>query len=199
MQYYSSLEITWAFSLIRMIVLIFLFSLIITFIQYFGTIEFYPIALLFMIVISIFLTAKILFFAMNQPILQSTFQPFSSFKLSKEEEEDLRKRINGILSEKKIFVDSNLSLKTMAQHLGAKERAVSYVINRTMAENFYDLINVFRIQEAQEILKNSTDAKLTILEVLYQVGFKSKSSFNTQFKKKTGLTPWAYRKLHQGV
>jgi len=199
MQYYSLLEITWAFSLIRMIVLIFLFSLIITFVQYLGTMEFYSIALLFMIIISIFLTTKILFFAMNQPILQSTFQPVLSFKLSKEAEENLRKRINVILSEKKVFTDSNISLKTMAEHLGAKERAVSYVINHTMAENFYDLINIFRIQEAQEILKNSTDAKLTILEVLYQVGFTSKSSFNTQFKKKTGMTPRAYRKLHQNV
>jgi AraC-like DNA-binding protein len=43
------------------------------------------------------------------------------------------------------------------------------------------------------ILKNPSKKELTVLEILYEVGFNSKSSFNTSFKKYTNLTPTAYR------
>lgn len=44
-----------------------------------------------------------------------------------------------------------------------------------------------------EILKDSSNSKVTVLEILYEVGFNSKSSFNTAFKKQTGSTPTFYR------
>ena len=44
-----------------------------------------------------------------------------------------------------------------------------------------------------DILKDNTKSKVTVLEILYEVGFNSKSSFNTAFKKHTGNTPTAYR------
>src|SRR6185503_2829883 len=64
-------------------------------------------------------------------------------------------------------------------------------------QNFFDFINRFRIDEAKLMLTNPKDRKITVLEVLYQVGFNSKSSFNTLFKKYTGLTPTAFRKEQQ--
>ena len=44
------------------------------------------------------------------------------------------------------------------------------------------------------LLKDPSKTKFTVLEILYEVGFNSKSSFNTAFKKQTGLTPTQYRK-----
>ena len=61
-------------------------------------------------------------------------------------------------------------------------------------KSFFDFINAFRIREAQQVFRESGDDKLTILEVMYQVGFNSKSSFNTAFKKETGQTPSEFRK-----
>jgi AraC-like DNA-binding protein len=54
-------------------------------------------------------------------------------------------------------------------------------------------VNEYRIQKAMNILKDKSKNDLTVLEILYEVGFNSKSSFNTSFKKYTNLTPTAYR------
>ena len=62
-----------------------------------------------------------------------------------------------------------------------------------LQQNFFDFINRYRIEEATRLLTNPEDKKITILEVLYKVGFNSKSSFNTLFKKYTGITPTEFR------
>jgi AraC-like DNA-binding protein len=63
-----------------------------------------------------------------------------------------------------------------------------------LQQNFFDFINRYRIEEAQRLLTDPPDKKITVLEVLYECGFNSKSSFNTLFKKHTGLTPSEFKK-----
>ena len=57
-----------------------------------------------------------------------------------------------------------------------------------------DLTRSYRITEAIEMFKNPNHDRKTILEILYDVGFNSKSSFNHVFKKKTGETPSKFRR-----
>ncbi|MCK5455567.1 MAG: AraC family transcriptional regulator, partial [Melioribacteraceae bacterium] len=67
------------------------------------------------------------------------------------------------------------------------------VINTKTGMNFFDFINRYRIEEVKkEIIKPEND-NLTLLAVAMDVGFNSKSSFNTLFKKYVGLTPSKYR------
>jgi AraC-like DNA-binding protein len=196
-QNYSTLEISWAFSLVRMVLLIFLISLLSTIAQYLGTPRTYTILLLAIILISIFLTLRILLYALNRPIFHAVVKPGSSFDLTRQENERISEQIKLVLGGEKLYKDPNLTLKDLALALDTAERTVSYVINDSMADNFYDLVNDYRINEAKQILQNSKDHKQTVLEVLYEVGFNSKSSFNTQFKKKTGMTPSEFKRLQQ--
>ncbi|MDX1629012.1 MAG: helix-turn-helix domain-containing protein, partial [Fulvivirga sp.] len=69
-------------------------------------------------------------------------------------------------------------------------------INGSLKQNFYEYINSWRIAHAKRLMA-SDDDQLTILEILYQSGFNSKSSFNAFFKKSEGLTPTQYRKKIQ--
>jgi AraC-like DNA-binding protein len=98
----------------------------------------------------------------------------------------------------KPYLEPELTLEQLASKLSLKPRVLSQAINEILGQNFYDFINRYRIEEASRLLTNPSDEKITILEVLYEVGFNSKSSFNTLFKKYTGLTPTEFRKKQEG-
>jgi AraC-like DNA-binding protein len=97
------------------------------------------------------------------------------------------------MQDEKPFLEPELTLQQLAARLSLKPKMLSLVINEKLGRNFFDFINHYRIEEAKRMLTNPEDKKITILEVLYEVGFNSKSSFNTLFKKYTGLTPSAFK------
>jgi AraC-like DNA-binding protein len=94
----------------------------------------------------------------------------------------------------KPWLDPDLTLEQLAGQLALRPRVLSQVINEDLGQNFFEFINRYRIGEAKALLMDPADKKMTVLEVLYQVGFNSKSSFNTLFKKQTGVTPSEFKK-----
>ncbi|WP_290970162.1 AraC family transcriptional regulator [Flavobacterium sp.] len=97
------------------------------------------------------------------------------------------------MAEKEPFLDPSLTIQELSNQIEIPVRDLSVLINHHMDQHFFDFVNEYRIQKAMEILKNPSKKDLTVLEILYEVGFNSKSSFNTSFKKYTNLTPTAYR------
>jgi AraC-like DNA-binding protein len=59
--------------------------------------------------------------------------------------------------------------------------------------NFFDLVNGYRVREVQQRLEDEESRQFTILAIAFDAGFNSKTSFNTIFKKHTGMTPSEYR------
>ncbi|WP_172276937.1 helix-turn-helix domain-containing protein [Chryseobacterium sp. LAM-KRS1] len=97
-----------------------------------------------------------------------------------------------LMETEKPYLDDSLTLQKLAEKFNMPEKQLSLLINQYAGKHFFDFINEFRIKDAQLLLKDQP--QLTVLEVLYQVGFNSKSSFYTAFKKETGITPTDYRK-----
>jgi AraC-like DNA-binding protein len=97
------------------------------------------------------------------------------------------------MAEKEPFLDPSLTIQELANQIDIPVRDLSILINHHIDQHFFDFVNEYRIQKAMNILKDKSKSQLTVLEILYEVGFNSKSSFNTSFKKYTGLTPTAYR------
>lgn len=112
---------------------------------------------------------------------------------NKEYNEELL-RLKNYMIEKKPFLNSSLTIQDVSSEIQIPVRDLSLLINHQLGQHFYDFINTYRIENAMNILKDATKSKVTILEILYEVGFNSKSSFNTAFKKHTGNTPTYYRK-----
>lgn len=97
------------------------------------------------------------------------------------------------MSDQKPYLDPSLTIQELANQINIPVRDLSVLINHHMDQHFFDFVNEYRIQKAMNILKDKSKNDLTILEILYEVGFNSKSSFNTSFKKYTRLTPTEYR------
>ena len=102
-------------------------------------------------------------------------------------------RLKSHMETEKPFLDDSLSIYDLASQVGMPARDLSILINHKLNRHFFDFVNGYRIELAKEMLGDPARKKLTVLEILYHVGFNSKSSFNTVFRKQTGLTPTEYR------
>lgn len=102
-------------------------------------------------------------------------------------------RIIAILEKDKLYTEPELTLQNLADKLGMPSYQVSQCINEGLKKNFYDLVNGYRVEEAKRLLVDPKNKNFTILSVGFEAGFNSKTTFNTVFKKFTGMTPTDYR------
>ncbi len=110
-----------------------------------------------------------------------------SFDVGKEIVENLEKS----MSEKKYFLQSDLSLEKLSNLTKTNRHYLSQAINENLEMNFFEYINSLRITEACDLLQKRKD--LTIIEIAYQVGYNNKVSFNKAFKNIVGQTPTIFR------
>jgi len=115
-------------------------------------------------------------------------------KMPDEEEREELERIKTYMQSSRAFTNAELSLTELASVLDISPRKLSYLINGFLDQNFVGFVNQYRIEMAQDRLMHSSEKGETILEIMYEVGFNSKSSFNTLFKQYTGLTPSDFKK-----
>jgi AraC-like DNA-binding protein len=113
--------------------------------------------------------------------------------LHRDKVDDLVGRITDLMEQDKIYCEPDLTLQDLARRLHSSTHQISQVINEGMKKNFYDLVNGYRVQEAKRLLLDPKTRNYTIISVGHDAGFNSKTTFNTVFKKFTGLTPSDYR------
>jgi len=143
---------------------------------------------------------KVILKALRQPeifagITQNETVKYLGSTFTSDQVEEFKQRLLALMSSEKPFLEPQVSLSDLSEKLSVSAKQLSQVINQSFNKSFFDFINSYRIQEFQQILKASRDDKMTVLEVMFQVGFNSKSSFNTAFKKETGQTPTEFRKV----
>ena len=98
-----------------------------------------------------------------------------------------------VMKEEKPYLNQYLSLNLLADKLNSRTHIVSYVINTHYNVNFYNYINNFRFDYCKSLLKNQKKQHLSIEGIALEGGFGSKSTFNTLFKKQSGMTPTQYK------
>jgi len=114
-------------------------------------------------------------------------------RLPDAELEKQKERLTGIVVAKSLYLNPDLRLSDLADAMGVRPYRVSQILNQGLHTSFYDLINQYRIEKAQELLTSPAADRLNLLGVAMESGFRSKSVFNEVFKKTTGKTPSQYR------
>lgn len=118
-------------------------------------------------------------------------------ELENDNEQDLSNLLSTIdaqITMKELYRIPNLSLTQLANEVALTPRELSYVINKVSSRNFSDFINAYRVREVARILSCENAKNINLLELSLEVGFNSKSTFNTMFKREFGCTPSEFRK-----
>ncbi len=160
----------------------------------------YPGLYLAFILVIVASTGLFIFFvlvqALDQPLLQIARHKATEFSLPGAEVDNLSAKIRDYFERDRGYANADLTIGDLADQLAEPVREISHVVNHHLARNFYDLVNGYRVNAAKEIFE--AESATTVTDVMYRVGFNSKSSFNTQFKQKTGMTPSEYRRKARG-
>lgn len=101
-----------------------------------------------------------------------------------------------VMEHKKPFLDPELSLFKLASQLDISSHILSYVINKGCDENFYQFVNRYRVEEAKKMIQDPNMNHLSLVGIAFEVGFNSKTVFNTTFKKMTNQTPSQFKKAN---
>jgi len=110
---------------------------------------------------------------------------------------ELKDRLEYLMKSEKIFLDNELSLPQLAKEMAITPHDLSYLLNDGIGMNFFQYVNSYRVEEAKQLMLSDKHKHLNILGIAYSAGFNSKTTFNTTFKKETGLSPSQFIKQSQ--
>jgi AraC-like DNA-binding protein len=131
-----------------------------------------------------------------QPELQNVTSKKDTFQKSRTTNikiNEIASNIIALMEKDKLYRETELTLQDLSEKLQRPSYQVSQAINDGLKKNFYDLINSYRVEEAKRLLVDPKNQNFTILSVGFEAGFNSKTTFNTVFKKFTGITPTEFR------
>lgn len=112
---------------------------------------------------------------------------------------EILKKVILLMEQEKLYTETELTLQQLSDKLQYPTYQVSQAINEGMKKSFYDLVNGYRVEEAKRLLADPANSNYTILSIGFEAGFNSKTTFNTVFKKFTGLTPSYFREKGQAA
>ncbi len=193
----KNISANWILKLHSLWVSLFLIPIILYFLNYMYPIVNIRLLFGFMIIIQVIFS-----FIFNSNVLSQNYisiptksslkQDNTPIKQFKDELSELKKT----LETSQYYQDENLSLVKLSSYLNIKSIELTEIIKYSEFENFYDLINTYRIESIKKELISSTEQ---IMIIAYNNGFNSKSAFNRIFKDKTGQTPSTFRNLNKNT
>ena len=109
-------------------------------------------------------------------------------------EKEILKNLEIKIVQKKYYLNPVCNIENLAKQINTNRQYLSQIINENYKTNFNNFINSFRIKEARKLLLEPKNNKYTLEAIGEKSGFKNRASFNTAFKKFTGVTPSFFKK-----
>lgn len=120
-------------------------------------------------------------------------QKYQKVKIDPDECEEIVSRMRRMIEEDKVYTNTDLKMKDLADELRLSPSKLSQVFNLYLKENYYDFINRYRLEEFKRLIAAGEHKRMTITALSEECGFK-KSSFFSTFRKVEGMTPAEYLK-----
>ena len=136
-----------------------------------------------------FIVQSIAFKLIDKSIILNTKTPELGNLQKRMEHENL---IIRQLEEEKAFLNDDLNLQKFSESISLSPSCVSTIINQRFNCSFKKLISRYRIEEAKDLMNNSDNAKIKLIDIAYRVGFNNKVSFYRAFKEFENISPSAY-------
>ncbi len=131
----------------------------------------------------------------SESIPESKSSPsYSRSGLDEQSGKELMIRLTEVMEDEKPYMNNELSLKDLSETVGISTHNLTEIINSYAGKNFYDFINAYRVEEVKKRIMEPGSGNLTMLALGLEAGFNSKSSFNSVFKKHTGMTPSEFKR-----
>jgi len=121
----------------------------------------------------------------------------SKYKTSSLNAKDIevnKKELVRLMEEERLFTTNDLTVNDVAKRMNIPRQHLSEILNVHLKTGFQDFLNQYRVDAFVDCLKSDAYENYTIMGIAQEVGFSSKSSFNTTFKKLRGMTPSQYKK-----
>ena len=99
-----------------------------------------------------------------------------------------------LMEEEKFFLNSGFTVNDFAKKLKSNRSYISQIIREHFHTNFNNFVNEYRIKEARKLLISEEYKNYSIEGIASLAGFHSKATFNSAFKKFTGVTPSFFQK-----
>ena len=143
------------------------------------------------------------FYSLTQPHIFRISMPrkelnlVSKNRLKEDEIDDLKRNLEKAMQVEKAFLESDLSLSNLANHLGTTSNNLSWVLNNVYKQTFYEFVNYYRVQDFIQRINANQHQQLTLFSIALESGFNSKSTFNKAFKSVMNDTPSNYIKAQK--
>lgn len=112
-------------------------------------------------------------------------------KIGEVQAANLTAKLNYLITTQELYKNPDLKLNELAKQIHISGHQLSQLLNDNLNSSFAAYINEYRIEKACELIAGNSSLKLE--EIGYEVGFNSKSTFYTAFKKHKNTTPTSYR------
>lgn len=99
--------------------------------------------------------------------------------------------LDGLENNQWFKAEHSFTIAMAAKAMGIPQRQLSEAINIATSQSYSQVMNQRRVKEAIDLMEVQPSISMTAL--MYDAGFRTKSSFNREFCKVTGKSPTAYR------
>lgn len=122
-------------------------------------------------------------------------QKYQNKKLNDEEAKAIIERLINVMVAREPFKNPGLKMEDLAKETTLSTHQLSQLLNDHIKKNFTLFVNEYRINAACKMLLAGDNSKIEAIG--FEVGFNSRSTFFSTFKKLKGITPAMFQQQHR--